>query len=275
MKKKENIILLSLLIYSILGIFIGSFYDLSINIALNSPNNIFANLFKISAEIPMIILASTSCILYIKNKNVNLVTFLFLSIIAIIFPTVSSFTILSYFHITNLFYSLIILTLYIATIYLILNNIKIENQKSLIDYCLFTIITIIIIYLSFEGLKILWGRPRFYYLLEIKDLSQFKNWWILNGRPISDNFKSFPSGHTASAGTSLILIFAPKTLNIKNNKIKISLFLIPIIYIICTQLARIISGAHFLSDVSAALMLDIIIIFISSRFLLKKYIKKD
>lgn len=60
--------------------------------------------------------------------------------------------------------------------------------------------------LCIEGLKYLWGRVRFRDLLAAGNYDAFTSWLHPNG--INGN-KSFPSGHTAGAGMSYLMMLLP------------------------------------------------------------------
>lgn len=64
-----------------------------------------------------------------------------------------------------------------------------------------------------------------------------------------DVLRSCPSGHTAAAATSYGLIMINDALGIKNKKIRALNWALPIIWTGLVATARIVAGAHFLSDV--------------------------
>lgn len=88
----------------------------------------------------------------------------------------------------------------------------------------------------------------------------FARWYEVNGQWIDDEtkreifgttdaLKSFPSGHTAGAGMSYGVIMLIDALGIKNKKAKAALWICPVVFTGCVAVARIIVGAHFMSDV--------------------------
>ncbi len=108
------------------------------------------------------------------------------------------------------------------------------------------------------------GRPRFRAMntSSAEMIGGFKNytrWYVFNGQPdknylqwyygSTDACKSFPSGHTCSAGMSYGLIMLIDALKIKNKKAKIALWVCPIVYTGIVAVSRIMVGAHFFSDV--------------------------
>ncbi len=81
-------------------------------------------------------------------------------------------------------------------------------------------------------------------------VSSFKE--IFANTPVSgyaDWKNSFPSSHTASAGFSYAVIMLINALDIHKKSQKILLWTVPIVWTGLTAFARILVGAHFLSDV--------------------------
>ena len=65
----------------------------------------------------------------------------------------------------------------------------------------------------------------------------------------TDAFRSFPSGHTGNAGCSYALVMLIDCLDVKNKRAKAALWITPIVWTGLTAMARIVAGAHFMSDV--------------------------
>ncbi len=75
---------------------------------------------------------------------------------------------------------------------------------------------------------------------------------ILRTTPLvdyTDSFYSFPSGHTQNAAFSYGLIMLIDCLEIKNKRIRLALWVAPILWTGLTAIGRIVAGAHFMSDV--------------------------
>lgn len=109
-----------------------------------------------------------------------------------------------------------------------------------------------------ELIKTPMGRMRYRGLYFLGDESYYTPWYrvsgarkLLEGSGLPrDCFKSFPSGHTFSAGMSYILIMLPDVFpRMGSRKGKILSYLIPIAYTGFVGICRITAGAHFFSDV--------------------------
>lgn len=115
-------------------------------------------------------------------------------------------------------------------------------------------------YFIIEMIKTPMGRMRFRGMHLLGDYSCFTPWYqasaageVLRDRGlVRDCFKSFPSGHTFSAGMSYILIMLPDVLpGWKTTRGKVLSYLIPVCYTGFVGFFRIAAGAHFFSDVLA------------------------
>lgn len=269
----KNSIKYIIIIYflAFLGLIIGSFYDLEINKSLYSNGSFFPTFFKITGEMPMIILIMISSLSLYQSQKYNVFTKIILFLLFIIFPTGSALSILSYFEMKNIFIFILIVVFYLTIVLFLNTKIPSLYKQKLNKYFLFIIISIISTFILFNIMKEIWGRMRFIAMFENKDFSPFTNWWIINGKAISDSFKSFPSGHTASAATTLVLLFLPNILKYKNLKYEKYYYIIPILWTFLVAISRIYDGAHFLTDVSMGIILAMTVIIVVYKGLYKKY----
>lgn len=100
--------------------------------------------------------------------------------------------------------------------------------------------------LTVDIMKNLWGRVRFRDLLSSGSCDGFTAWFVINGK---NGNKSFPSGHTAGAGMSYLLMLLP-FIDKKRQKYRAVYFWCPFIYTSAVALTRLVMGAHYLSDVA-------------------------
>ena len=116
------------------------------------------------------------------------------------------------------------------------------------------------------GLKYVAARPRYRFLMgDALDQTglglTFKNWW--EWTPFSHNsgdyFKSWPSGHTSAAFCFCLLPFLGAASKKTNKYTSVILFGIGFAFTLLMALARIVIGAHFLSDVSSALAIGVLL----------------
>lgn len=119
--------------------------------------------------------------------------------------------------------------------------------------------------LTAGAIKILWGRWRYFEMLEIGNFENYSPWYAPQG---ITGHTSFPSGHTlAACGVFLILVYV-----YVKNKSKASKILTAIgcsAYVVCMSISRIVMGRHFASDTIAAMAIAAIafaIILYSKRY---------
>ena len=122
-------------------------------------------------------------------------------------------------------------------------------------------------------LKSIFHRPRYRAILASEGGIVFHNWWqpcrdykslMESFGMTSEEFKSFPSGHSCEAA----MLFAPVTffpmINEKLRKYQMWGFVCAGLIVILTWFARMTAAAHFLSDVSMGALLMILFICIGN-----------
>lgn len=220
----------------------------------------------------MIIIMTTSSLIYLNYSRfkVNKLAYILMLLFFICFPIVSAYGIPRYFNNKQILLSIFIYIFYVSSSIVLFKLIKIEDKEKLVKFAIFTAISIFTIFIIFDFMKNIWGRHRFFDMYQKGDFSTFTNWWILNGKPSSDLFKSFPSGHTSAAASSLILIYIPKVFDV-NRKYKKFFIIFPIAWSILVGVSRIFDGAHFLTDISMGYIIASSVIYIIYKKLFDKY----
>ena len=250
------------------GIIFGSFFDLQISQAIANPNNGFA-LF-ISAIMPTIGFATVSAMgggfiaLIIKGKYHIALKVLFGVLaaacfgVSIFYPGGEYFGINGFHHenIKWLGYVIVIIPEAAAAFggYHLFKDCK--NENIWIVLCAVIAMLLLALLATIPTIKDNMHRPRYRALIAYDGIA-FHNWWepfkeyswVKDLYP-HDNFKSFPSGHTAE--TSIVLVgavFLPLA-HEKYEKYQLPAFLIGCGCVLLVALARILAAAHYLSDVS-------------------------
>ena len=80
----------------------------------------------------------------------------------------------------------------------------------------------------------------------------------------SDNFKSYPSGHTAEASILFVTITFLPLANKKFEKYQLPLFAGAGALVLLVAFARILAAAHYLSDVSTGATVILLLLFITN-----------
>lgn len=104
-------------------------------------------------------------------------------------------------------------------------------------------------------IKIPWGRARMR-LVAVDDRAYFMPWWqpgkalrdtLVAAGVAAEEFKSFPSGHTANASSLMLLCLLPM-LRQKLAAKQTLLFLFGFFWTVLVAVSRIVMGAHYLTD---------------------------
>lgn len=246
-KYKGNIILFYAV--AVIALIAAAFCDLELDKFLNNPQNIFSIWFRNTGEIPArLICPIAGTVLFYTHKNK-------LEHIAGLIITLGGSAYFGYYighyfflEENQMIFSLIYGIGFGITALIIGSLIRIPNKYR--DILRKTaIIGIIVMFVQIgmiEAMKYLWGRVRFRDLLAQGSFDSFTPWYHPNG--INGN-KSFPSGHTAGAGMSYLMMLLPYMSKKWRNKTQLC-FWVPFIYTSIVAFTRLVMGAHYLSDVT-------------------------
>lgn len=114
-------------------------------------------------------------------------------------------------------------------------------------------------------IKVPWGRVRMRLIVQTGNESYFTPWWqagtALKDRLVAegiskDEFRSFPSGHTACASCAMLLALLP-TLSREKRKKTGALLAGGCLWALVVAFTRIWMGAHFLTDVTMAWLITL------------------
>ena len=106
-------------------------------------------------------------------------------------------------------------------------------------------------------LKMIWARTRFDDMMTMGSMDAFTAWW----QPFGNGGTSFPSGHTASACSILVLVLLCDVFAAFAKK-RTLVWSICWVYIAMMAYARILIGRHFLSDTLAAIFVMLCLFFV-------------
>jgi len=143
--------------------------------------------------------------------------------------------------------------------------------RELIRFSVGLIVVIVGEMIIINLIKIGWSRPRMR-MLEVHSEYSFNPWWIFGsadkadalGQGISsEEFKSFPSGHTANA--AILLYLAPMLAWMSERGRRL---IGPAVYVglgwaLAVAASRIVMGAHFLTDVTVGLMVTFLAVLVT------------
>lgn len=249
----------------------AAFCDLQLDKLLNNTENIIAIWFKNTGEIPgrlICPLAGTVLFYTYKDKLQQLAG----AIIALGGSAYFGYYIGKYFFLDEhrMLFSIIYGLGFGITCLIIGKFIAIpdKHRDKLRQIAILSIIIMFVQITVIEGMKYLWGRVRFRDLLASGSYDAFTPWYQING--INGN-KSFPSGHTAGAGMSYLMMAFPY-LSKKWERRKTLCFVIPLVYTSVVAFTRLVMGAHYLSDVAMGGIVSFTIVIIAFSLYEKKFL---
>ena len=287
--KKMRLPLLIALGVAIIGIVLGSFFDLQISKAIASPSNGFA--LTISAIGPTIgfmgvgVMGGGFIALIIKGKYHIALKILFGVLALCCFGVALYYPAGEYFGVNGFYGSAPEWVGYIIAFFPAAGSVvggyflfkDYTNDKLWIIFCIIIVLLLIALLAVIPTLKDTIHRPR-YRLISTTDAVGFHNWWepckeykeLISSIPThKDNFKSYPSGHTAEASILFVTITFLPLANKKFEKYQLPLFIGAACITLLVALARIMAAAHYLSDVSTGATVIIVLLVIANEVVMR------
>lgn len=260
---KERLIVYPLLI----AIFITvSFFDLPINQSLYNPHDVFGRIFEFLGEQPFQFFAVLASVILFRFRDKTLLwkNILFGSLSAILAIFFAGYAGGQFFAYAKdlgwgkLYWAFfLILFIYLLSAVAIVYTLRVQDKKEAISYALCVVLLYALIWVTMTGLKTLWQRPRWRYLVTTDDpAGGFRSVWEAKPNwPFKSIYASFPSGHTMNAvGTFVLVPFLLRRFDLKDS---IWLHLIPYLWAVLVAFSRILVGAHFASDVTMGYLLGL------------------
>ncbi|PPE04430.1 hypothetical protein EELLY_v1c01050 [Entomoplasma ellychniae] len=257
-------ILITTSLVLIISVFvIGSFYDLKIAEKLVNKESLYGQTFDIFGKIAIIIPLNFIIVglvyHYVFYKGItktqgSFIIIIFEILVLFIFLMIESIFFRSNKLLPLQFNALIIIIFDLIISYFWHKNIELVKDKNLVKKIILAIVFVLLIYLSTEILKNVVSRPRPRNVID--GTYEYHAWWQFDwSNAIIGKNKSFPSGHTTSAMSLLAPIFV---MNRKSVIVPIN-FAIALLFAILTAGSRMVLAAHFLTDVTGAMIISIII----------------
>jgi len=277
---------LIVILLALVGIIAGSFLDLDISQKIADPNDGFAKFFEAFGETIGYALVPVSCTLIFmglkddRPLGLKILGWAFL-VLGVAIPTyIQGNAAMSEYSFGLKAYvaypiSFVMMALSAMVTYFVAGF---EDKAMLIRVGIVVIAAMLAQLAILYVLKQIGSRPRFRYLIDpTKNTTGeiFREWWqfginLKDFTKADDYHRSWPSGHTATASIALLLpllsLTKKKEVSMKEDLV---LFLFGLAYTLIVAFARVRAGAHYLSDVSFALLIgasvDLLAVYIGFR----------
>ena len=269
MKNRKVILISSFAI--LLCIF--AFTDLQISHSLYEPTNKMAVFLQAIGEIPAMLIALFSSMYLFKARKNKGSRGYYLSgigygVIILLFAFIASFMLVHYLTVSKVLIPIFMLC-FIVTCYMISKSWSKYDDARLRDIALVGLLSVVIVLITFNLIKLGWGRERYRHMISIGSFEGFSKWFTPQGIAKSDEFMSFPSGHSANAALVIWFSLLPEYFASLKRK-KIGVWILILLWMILVPMSRIMVGAHFASDVTVGVAISVTVF-----MCLKKLIWKD
>lgn len=277
--KAEAVLLSKKTLYICIGIavilmILGSFVDYPLSCALYNETNPIAVFFAAYGELPAILgWVAAGSLLAAGHSKKNKILGMFQCIGGIVLIAAGGMSICflpsRYLTLPPAILTLIGLALSTGTVVAVLFLAKGADRRLLIQVAAAVFFTVLLEMVLVNCIKVPWGRARMRLVAE-NPQACFMPWWQIGGElkntmiaagTAAEEFKSFPSGHTANAATMLLLGLIP-LLQPKRKKYKNWLLAFGFTWAAVVAFTRIIMGAHYLTDTVVGFTISILCIYL-------------
>ena len=258
-------------------ILIGTFFDFGLSSLVVHEDSIFGKFFLLFGQFPVMLCGFSASAMLLKSlpeEKTEKLIFQVLAAGGILGGLIGVKEVIENASgIMMIVYSLIELLIAGAMFWFVYSTCDTSSPRRLRRTALFILFTVLITTAAVVFIKIPWGRPRYRSVIDVQGL-EYQPWYMIGksardafeGVLDHDEFKSFPSGHTASAAYILTLITLKNVIPALRGQEKM-LTIAGFVWIILTAVARIVSGAHFLTDVTFGFLITFTIMWAVGSYL--------
>lgn len=261
---------------------LGSFVDYPLSCALYNESNPFAMFFAAYGEIPATLgwVAAGSLFVCGHNKDnkilgavqsVGGICLILLGTMMVCFmPTL-------YLPVPSAVLAVIGLALSAATVALVCRLARGADRATILRVGLAVFLAILCELLVVNFIKVPWGRPRMRLVANHPE-AYFVPWWqfgcglkeqLMAAGVAAEEFKSFPSGHTANAATMLLLGLIPY-LKPQLQKFEKAFVAFGFAWASVVAFTRIIMGAHYLSDTTIGFLIGFLSVYLICKIIFSR-----
>ncbi|MDR2658512.1 MAG: phosphatase PAP2 family protein [Spirochaetaceae bacterium] len=254
--------ILSSIIITLLTLVIALFFDLEIAEYIYNPKSVFAKIFSVAGMMPQAALlilppAMMLAVIFEKRREIK-IQYIIITVAALLLVSAVNFysTVQDARQETGLSIIVIIaiIIFFIFIFFMAALPFAKKNAKELLITALIGFTAFTFGYWLLQIIKTYWGRQRFFSMDNAAE--QFTKWYLPQGKAVSDNFKSFPSGHCFSAMCAVWFALWPRFIHGLKKYTRL-IFFFALLFGFAVMLSRMIYGRHFLSDVTAGAALSL------------------
>ena len=237
---------------------IFSFTDLAISRAIYNPKSLYGLFFEAFGEFPGALVSTFSIAALIITRNrtakwKSAISILGYGILLVLSGLMSAVMPFKYLGgpkplIPAVAVLLIALCLYGASM------IKPEYRAALRRAAIIGLLTFLCAIIIVNVIKNFWGRPRFRSMVD--PLLSFTAWYLPQGIASGEEFRSFPSGHSANSAVVIWISLLPTFLPSLKGKER-PLFIGAMVWALLVMFSRVVMGAHFASDVTVGVTITL------------------
>jgi membrane-associated phospholipid phosphatase len=263
LRKHEKIIIVSL---TIILISFFTFYDLQFSKLVVNETSTFGKFFYMFGELPgtfggLVSFAILTTSYTKDNQKARDTNIIFYGSITLLLGFILSFQVIRYLKLELFPYLFIGLFVSMALLYWS-NQLSDEKKNHIRSYAYIGALTLVLGIIIPQLLKIIWARPR--YRILYGDDTLYQAWFIISGLSFDNNWKSFPSGHSATASISLVYLYLPQLFDKFKGKERTILKIVGT-WIILVMISRVVIGDHFMTDTLFGSGLTIIIFIVLNK----------
>lgn len=271
-------ILAGVLIFLLL---VGSFFDYAISEALFDPGNRFGMFFATYGETPALVTLASAGTLLIRGRKTRPRWIAALQLAAggmLIAVSLLAVTVLPGAHSeVGLPLRILVGTALVAAVVGVSAVVgRGASAEVLVRVAVAMLLVVFLELVIVTAMKLIWERPRMR-LLVAEPGAAYQPWWapgypgsgaLIESGIRAEEFKSYPSGHTANAAT-LMLLTAFGVLSSRALRNSGWLFAIGAAWGLLVGFSRIVAGAHFLTDTVSGFAITLTILILTYRFVFR------
>lgn len=248
-----------------IGFVTGSFVDYDLSLALYDPANLYGQVFAMYGMLPLAMTFAMAGALYFRciDRTLGGARVALLAAMGVIMNVGALYACAHepVLESADPQWAAFLVHVVAAAVtdLVVLRAVRGASRSAILRYaCLCTFVLALEILLVNVILKNLWGRPRMR-MISVTPDATFQPWWVVGSDMKQtlmaagvdkEEFRSFPSGHSASAACAMLFAALPAVKSCWLARREL-FFWIPAAFMLVVCFSRIFAGAHFLTDVCA------------------------